>query len=249
MVGRRESGALRNEGLGTVGVLGARGGAGASVTAALLARAAARRGPTALVDLGPPPALAVLLGTERSPGLRWPDLAGARGHVDPDHLARSLPRWARCTVLSADPERSATPPPGVEGDVLTALGAAHPTVVIDLGRLVPRGAGQGTGTVPGGCDVLLLVVPRDVPAVAAARVVRSDLLALGPPVGIVVRGPAPGGLGTAEVAQAVGLPLLGALPASRSLASALDRGLGPQPGRRGSRAVDRLVASLDRWTP
>lgn len=242
-------------GLGVLAVLGARGGAGSSTTAALLARSLAHRGPTALVDLGPPPALAVLLGAEEAPGLRWPDLAGARGHVDPEHLSRSLTRWGRCTVLSGDPARPEVPDAEVRRDVLTALAAAHPTVLVDLGRAAPPSgpvepvpsSGRGTRPLPSACTAVLLVVPRDVLSVVAAQTVRPGLLALGRPVGLVVRGPAPGGLGAAEVARAVDLPLLGVVPASRSLPLALDRGLGPRAGRRATAAVERLADRVERW--
>ncbi|HEV7627347.1 MAG TPA: septum site-determining protein Ssd, partial [Streptomyces sp.] len=78
----------------TVGVLGGRGGAGASTLACALAVTAARNGQrTMLVDgdaLGG--GLDVLLGGERTEGLRWPAFAESRGRVGGGALAESLPR-------------------------------------------------------------------------------------------------------------------------------------------------------------
>jgi secretion/DNA translocation related CpaE-like protein len=231
-----------------IGVVGARGGAGATVVAALLAAALARRGPGALVELGAGPAIDAVLGTEHAEGARWPDLAGARGAVDPDDLTDCLPRWTGCAVLGHDPCRPGPPPP-VTVDVLHALRAAHAWTVVDLGRL--GSARDPVLDVPAEvvpiCDLLLLVVPRDVPSVVAARTGRAALRSLGPPVVAVVRGPAPGGLGVGEVATAVGLPLLGALPTCRSIAAAVDRGLGPLDGRRHRAAVERMARRLGRW--
>ncbi|HEY0216195.1 MAG TPA: pilus assembly protein FlpE [Cellulomonas sp.] len=240
----------RAAGAGVVGVVGARGGAGSTVTAAVLAAALARHGPTALVDLGPGPPLEVVLGTEAKPGARWPDLVGARGQVDADDLVRSLPRWSGCTLLSGDPTRPGPAPAAVLPDVLAALAAGHVSVVLDLGRDAVRDGAQserhGAEAVPvvDRCAVLLLVVPRDVPAVVGAQGLRAALLGGRGPVGLVVRGPAPGGLGVAEVARAVDLPLLGSLPGSRSVAARVDRGLGPALGRRGARRVESLADRL-----
>jgi secretion/DNA translocation related CpaE-like protein len=226
-----------------VGVLGARGGAGATLAASLLAAALARSRPVALVDLGPGPGIDLLLGTERQPGARWPDLAGARGTVDHDDLTASLPRWSGCAVLGPDPSRPG-PVPDVVAPVLHALRAAHPWTVLDLGRLAP--ARDPVVDVP--AEVVgSSVVPRDVPAVLAAGSARPALRALGPPLALLLRGPAPGGLGTAQAAAAVDLPLLGTLPASRTVAARIDRGYGPGGDRRLRSAAERVAARLRRW--
>ena len=59
-------------------------------------------------------------------------------------------------------------------------------------------------------------------ATMAARV--PDLTAVNPNVGLVVRGPAPGGLGPAEFATAVGLPLLTTMRPEPMLAERLEHG-------------------------
>lgn len=233
-------------GAGVVGVLGARGGAGATVLAAALARRLARRAPAVLVQTGPGPSVDTVLGVEAAPGLRWPDLAGARGAVDPGPLAAGLVRWGRCAVLAADDARPGAPAPGVLLDVLDALARAFPSVVLDLDRAALLGARPG-GEPAGAldvCDRVLLAVPRDVPGAAGARLLHLVLRDRVPRVGLVACGRAPGGLGATELAAAVGLPLVGALPHVRSLAAAVDHGAGPVLGRSAERAVARVLARL-----
>lgn len=278
-------------GAGVVGVVGARGGAGATVTAAALAAELARRGTAVLVDTGPGPSLDTVLGLEAHPGLRWPDLAGARGAVDPVLLAGNLMRWGRCGVLPTDDARPGPPPAAALADVLRALRAAYGSVVLDLDRAALLGAWAGApgerttagspaeggvaergpaGVSPGGppgglsggppgavpredargatllaaCRTVLVVVPRDVPAVAGARLLRDGLVGDGRRVGLVARGPAPGGLGVQEVAAAVGLPVVAALPWARGLGAAVDSGVGPALSPPAARAVARLARRL-----
>ncbi|WP_147795324.1 pilus assembly protein FlpE [Cellulomonas sp. Y8] len=235
-------------GAGVVGVVGARGGAGATVTAAALAAELARRGTAVLVDTGPGPSVDTVLGLEAHPGLRWPDLDGARGAVDPALLAGNLMRWGRCGVLPTDDGRPGPPPPGALGDVVRALAAAHGSVVLDLDRAAVLGAGEGPAvrgaTLLAACRTVLVVVPRDVPAVAGARLLRDGLVGAGRRVGLVARAPAPGGLGVEEVAAAVGLPVVASLPWARGLGAAVDSGVGPALPSAAARAVQRLARRL-----
>jgi hypothetical protein len=98
------------------------------------------------------------------------------------------------------------------------------------------------------CGVVLLVVPRDLRAVAGALALRPALVGAVEDVRLVVRGPAPGGLSALELAHVVDLPLGVSMAADRAVAAACERGGGPAgPGlRRGPllRAVARLVPEL-----
>ena len=76
-----------------VGVLGAAGGAGASVLSVALGLAVARRGASAVVVDADPgsPGLDLLLAAEDDRGARWGDLVGVSGQLDPETLRAALP--------------------------------------------------------------------------------------------------------------------------------------------------------------
>lgn len=232
-------------GRGVVGVVGARGGAGASTFAAALAHRLARRGSAALVDLDRTGGgVDVLLGLEGADGLRWPDLAGARGEVAGVELVALLPRWGGCTVLSAERARPGPPPAAAVDDVLGALASQVDHVVVDLDRADVTERSDVLAL----CGLVLVVVPRDLRAVAGALALRPALVEAVEDVRLVVRGPAPGGLSALELAHVVDLPLGVSMAADRAVAAACERGGGPAgPAlRRGPllRAVTRLAEDL-----
>lgn len=222
-------------------VVGARGGAGTTTVAGALARCLGGAAPTALVQLGGGPAIDAVLGTEDLPGLRWPDLADADGPVDPHQLAEGLRRWAGVSLLTGDDSRD-PPPPNVLPTILDALAGAHRHVVVDADRAALLHPTTGS-LLLARCRTVLMVVPRDVPAVTGARHL-ADRIGAGVETRLVVHGPGPGGLGPAEVAVALGLPLAATLPADRRLARAVDAGAGPQLGRRAARSLARLARDL-----
>ena len=165
-----------------IGVLGGRGGAGASTFAAALAARFARRTATVLVDLDRCGAgIDVLLGLEDCDGVRWPDLTSARGDVDGAQVLALLPRWGPCAVLSADRRRPSFPEPGVVADVLHALAGVCGVVVLDLER-----AGVVTGeSVAAACDTIVVLAPRDLRTVAGVLAMRERLTGHGALVGLV----------------------------------------------------------------
>lgn len=217
-----------------VGLVAARGGAGASTLAAALAAAAVRAGRrTVLVDGRHTGAgVDVLLGVEEEPGLRWADLSEARGEVDPDRLVDLLPQWSGARVLSTDRVRALARPDDVEPDVLRALVQVCDLVVLDLpaDRLALRGET---------CHALVVVARCDTLSVAGAQSIGTRLDGAGSPAtGIVCRGPAVGRLLPHDVASAAGLELWGELVTDRSLEAAVEAGAGPVvrlPPRRGDR--------------
>jgi len=221
-----------------VGVVGARGGAGASTLAAAVAARFARRTATALVDLDRSSAgVDVLLALEESDGVRWPDLTAARGDVDGAQVLALLPRWGPCAVLSADRYRPGLPDPGVLADVLHALAGVCGVVVLDLERV---GVVTGDSFAPV-CDAVVVVAPRDLRSVAGLLALRAPLVAHGAFVGLVTTGPSPGGLGHDELAQAIDLPVLARLGVDRRTAAATERGGVPLTG-----AVARAAAKVAR---
>jgi secretion/DNA translocation related CpaE-like protein len=219
-----------------IGVVGARGGAGASTLAALVAARGARRTAAALVDADPVAGgIDVLVGLEDAPGARWPDLAQARGEVDGRDVLALLPRWGRVAVLSADRSRAAGLDAAVAADVVRAVAAVVGLVVLDLGREAVLG-----GVAPlGSCDRVAVVAARDLRSVAGTLALRDALAGCGADLGLVVRGPAPGGLGVAELADAVDLPLLWSGRADRGVARAAEQGVvvGRGPAGRAAAAV------------
>ena len=233
-----------------VGVVGARGGAGASVLAASLAATFAAShdagvpgaGRAAGADLTAGGGLDVVLGIEDVLGLRWPDLHQARGDVDGIELRSVLPHWSGVAVVSGDRLRPSPTPPDVVEGVVRALADVHAAVLLDLDRVAVLD--DPPPTVLGLCRTVLLVVPLDLRAVAGAVALRGSLGTRVGDVRLVVRGPSPGGLGVSELEHVLGLPMAGTLPYRRRLDAALDAGAGPP--RRGAyaRAIGRLAQGL-----
>ncbi|MFE7116698.1 septum site-determining protein Ssd, partial [Streptomyces sp. NPDC057654] len=120
----------------TVGVIGGRGGAGASTLACALALTAAREGHRSmLIDADPlGGGLDVLLGGERTEGLRWPAFARSRGRVGGGALEESLPELHSLRVLSWDRGDATVVRPEAMCAVLAAARRRGGTVVVDLPR-------------------------------------------------------------------------------------------------------------------
>ncbi|TMZ32745.1 hypothetical protein EMG21_34530, partial [Klebsiella pneumoniae] len=148
-----------------VGVVGARGGAGATSLAAVLARACAKESlAVALVDLdGAGPGLDLTLGIEHEGGLRWADLDGAEGTVPDRALEEALPSWCGVHVLSADWRGG--PAGSLALGAVDALAVGHDVVVLDLPRVHAHWAMH--------CTVVLIVTTCDVVGAEAVRATRS----------------------------------------------------------------------------
>jgi hypothetical protein len=76
----------------------------------------------------------------------------------------------------------------------------------------------------GMCSTIVIVVPAQIRATAAASVLLARLDNLTPDLRLVVRGPAPSGLAADDISAALGLPLFGELRTESVVATALDRG-------------------------
>ncbi|MCI2421966.1 CpaE-like family protein [Saccharopolyspora sp. K220] len=238
-------------------VLGGCGGAGASVLATATAVAAARNGERSLlVDCDPlGGGVDLAVGAEAAEGLRWSGLAVNAGRLAANALHEALPTRrigsGSLAVLSCDrdgPSRGLTPEA-----VRAVLGAgrrAGDTVVCDLPRTLPEAAVAGLRE----ADLAVVVVPAEVRAcAAAARAVAGIREQVAGPIRLVVRGPAPGGLRTADVARAVGAEVLAVMRAQPRLSAVLDRGglATAGPARRGpvARAAREVLTELTRAEP
>ncbi|TWS30995.1 AAA family ATPase [Tsukamurella conjunctivitidis] len=210
-----------------VAVLGGHGGAGASVLAAAIAVTAPGRGITALaVDADPwGGGLDLLLGCADMPGLRWGDLALRGGHVPAEALVAALPgRAGAVAVLASGGASGGTRAPDipVEG-LLAVIDAGRRSVgvtVVDL----PRRDDPATAACLEVADVVVVVAAATVRGCAAARAVADGVSGRAGQVGLVVRGPSPGGLSARDVARAVGVPLLASMRPQSGLDVLLDGG-------------------------
>lgn len=222
-----------------VAVVGGAGGAGASTLAAGLALAASRRGiASALVDLDPVGGgLDLLLGAERTPGWRWPRLAGARGELS--DIRDVLPDAGGVTLVSTARTGGERAGPEAVTAVLRGLLRHHALVVLDAGR----GLGDGVRAQVRHAQETLVVVPADVRGVAATTQLLEALEPEGPRA--VVRRRPGSALSPVLVADAVGLGLAGVLPHDGAVARA--GATGDVPMRRRSawtRAVTGLLGTV-----
>lgn len=227
-------------------VLGACGGAGASVFAAGLAASAGGAGrSSALVDAdGWGGGADLIFGAEDIRGLRWPDLAAASGHVSSSSLREVLPVIDGVAVLSWGRAEPVAVSPGSMRTVLAAASGGHTLTVVDLPCPLD----------PAGCEALgmatvtLLVVPAQLRAVAAGRARLDRVRQAAGDVRLIVRRPPSGGVSVEQVVDALGVPLVASMRDERGLSGWLDQGLGPLRSRRGqlSRACAEVLAALQR---
>ncbi|MFD3507117.1 septum site-determining protein Ssd [Nocardia sp. NPDC058666] len=143
-------------------------------------------------------------------------------------------------------------------DSLTELSPAAVRAVIESGRDagdlvvcdVSCERGPAADAMLDAADLVVLIVPARLRSIAAAEVVSAYLGERNPNRGLVVRGPAPGGLRGAEVAELLGLPLLAAVRGQAGLASRLERG-GLSVRRRGPLrdAADAVLAMVGADAP
>ena len=232
-----------------VGVVGGRGGAGASTLAAGLAVTGMRQARrTMLVDADPlGGGVDLLFGGESATGLRWPDLVAATGRIDGHALHAELPTTGALAVLSWDRGELVDLAPGAMGSVLDAAVRICDLVVVDVGRQLDEACRVAVAA----SDLILLVVPAEVRAAAAAARVAGAIRGLATDVRLVVRGPSPGGLAASDVAASLALPLAGWLKPESDLAAALERGEAPAGRGVGplARLCERLLAELTVLAP
>ncbi|MGP3980513.1 septum site-determining protein Ssd [Streptomyces sp. KR80] len=215
----------------TLGVVGGRGGAGASTLACALAVTAARAGRRTILIDGDPlgGGLDVLLGGEGTGGLRWPAFAQSRGRVGSGALEEALPELHSLRVLSWDRGDAVVIPPEAMRSVLAAARRRGGVVVVDLPRRVDDAVAEALAQL----DLGLLVVPSELRAIAAAHRVTAAVGMLLKDLRAVVRGPCAPGLDAEEIARLLDLPLAGELPPEDGLVGALGSGAPPGSGVRG----------------
>ena len=204
-----------------IATIGGSGGAGASVFAVALAQTA---GDSLLVDLdGWGAGLDLLLGNEKTAGLRWADLALHGGRLTWGAVREALPRHAGVSVLCGRPTgplRSTDIPAEAVHSIVDAGRRGGVAVVCDL----PRNRSEATEAALRSADLVVVVSPCTVRACAATSSIGPTLRAINPHLGLVIRGPAPGGLRAAEFARIAGLPLIASMRVEPGLDGQLDHG-------------------------
>ncbi len=200
-----------------IAVASGRGGGGASVFAAALALTAET---SLLVDLDPYAAgIDLLLGAESTPGLRWPDIDTGGGRLSWPAVRDALPARRGVRILSGTRQFHDLGPSALLA-VLDAAQRAGVPAVCDM----PRQVGPAATAAVERADLVCVMTPCDVRGIAGAAVLIGALRPLNPNLGLVVRGPAPGGLLPADAATVTGAPVLAAMRADPAIAAEIERG-------------------------
>jgi secretion/DNA translocation related CpaE-like protein len=228
-----------------LGVVGGCGGAGASVFATALAAVAAREGQrTLLIDADPlGGGIDLLVGVDDVAGLRWPDLATARGRLPSTSLHDSLPRTGSLAVLGWGRGDPVDLPAVAVAAVLDAAVRGHDLVVLDLPRSLDAATQAGLRRV----DELLVVLPARLRAVVAASQVVTAFGGRGATTSVVVRG-GEDRWSARQVADTLGLPLAARLRDDARLDADVAEGL--LPGQRARshlrRAAEQCLGARER---
>ncbi len=233
----------------TVSVVGGSGGVGASTLAVALGLAGAGRGLAAVVlDADPSGAgVDLVLGSERAVGLRWPDLAAVDGRLAGESLSDVLPRRNGVATIAWPGDAPPVQAPAAAGAVWSAATRAFDLVVADVPRpasAVAESVDEGwVGSVLSGSLLTVVVVGDDLSGVGAARrVVPRVAERCGSVVAVVAA--RRGGLGSATVEQAVGVPVIARTRFDRRLRAAIDHGRGPGRSRSLRRASLQVLDTL-----
>jgi hypothetical protein len=215
-----------------MGVIGASGGLGASTLAVALAVGAGPHvGATVAVDGAPEGgALDVTACLEHLPGVRWTDLAAARGGLDGAALLRVLPAEGTTRILAGT---HSGPAEDVVRAAVTGLARMCGVVVLDLGRSL---------WLANHCTELVLVAGTSARQLADATTTAEAIHELGCPAGLVVRTGRGDPVSPEEVAVHLDLPLTGTLRDDSRVVTDADRAR--MPGSRSSGGLAALVAAL-----
>ena len=221
-----------------IGVVGGSGGVGASVLTAAIGIRAARAGlrPVCLDGDRLGGGLDVTLGLEQDRGVRWPDLAGARGRIDGPELLRRLPSVDGAGVLSFDRSRDVSLAAEIVREVLLALSVAADVVVIDL----PRPDHEIFAALAPSVDAMVLLAGSRICDLAGASAIAEHLIQACPDVWLCLRTSGKGSHFADTVAGALDLPLLTLVREEPSLAADMLHGIPP-----GSSAKGPLAAAAD----
>jgi len=218
-----------------IGVIGGSGGVGASSLAAAVAMRGAHGGLRTICLDGNRfgGGLDVTFGIEQEQGVRWPDLAGARGRVEGGDLLRQLPAVDGVAVLSFDRGRDVRLSVEVVSEVTQSLGRAVDLVVVDL----PLPDHEMFGGLLPSLDETVLLAGSGICDLAAASTMSAHLIRECPDVWLALRSRGQGGNFAETVAVALDLPLLAIVREEASLPADLLHGIPPGSSHKGALAA------------
>jgi secretion/DNA translocation related CpaE-like protein len=223
----------------TVGITGARGGAGATTLAAALATTAARQGISSLlIDADPlSGGIDLVLGCEDVDGLHWPQVASTHGRVSSTALRAALPKVGDLAVLSWDRGADLSVDSTTMSSILSAGRRGSELIVVDL----PRYVDDPIRAALMACDVIVVITTADVRGAAAASRLLGVLRPQCPDVRLVVRHRGGFDLGGEALSEALQVTLLETIPTKRAVERSIDEGFGPpRTGQLQGRCVDIL---------
>lgn len=208
----------------TAGIVAARGGGGASTVTAALGLTAARRGvPTLLIDADAMGGgIDLVVGCEDLAGLRWSEVAATSGRVSSSALRSALPTVDELSVLSWDRGKDVRLDAATMRSMLSAGQRGSRLVLVDLPRRFDDGAAEAAAC----CDVVAVVCPTDVLAIAGAARLSPGLREVVADVRLVVRRGGRPATSPETVSDLLSLPLLGSVPTTSRIARSIDAGLG-----------------------
>ena len=180
------------------------------------------------------------LGIEQERGVRWPDLAGARGRIDGAELLRQLPTVDGVAVLSFDRARDVQPTAEIVHEVLHSLSCAADLVVVDL----PRPDHEVFCALAPSVDAMVLLAGAGICDLAGASAIAEHLIRACPDVWLCLRTSGRGSHFAETVAAALDLPLLAIVREEPSLAADVLHGIPPGTSDKGAlaAAADTVLA-------
>lgn len=195
-----------------IAISGAVGGCGVSTFSAAVARTAAADGRyqcISLLDLvDSSGGLDLLMGLEDTPGIRWPDLSLGEGHIDYEALDQAIPHTSYDHIGVLSQARTSVAGAGCLKDPVPTISrvihSIHEAATSVLGVMdCPAIFGQADHAlaqlISEEAALVVLVVPAEIRAVAAAAGRSAELKSAGVTPLIVLRHRSWSGLGAKEV--------------------------------------------------
>ncbi|ANE05226.1 septum site-determining protein Ssd [Corynebacterium crudilactis] len=229
-----------------IGVVGAVGGTGASTLAAALAKRRAVSATTVLIDGVPSSGgIDLLLGVEDAPGARWPDVGVRRGTVQAADVLKALPSTPDSVVVLSTARSTILDPFVLSSQDVSAAIDCFVEADQPIDAIVDLHAEQLDEDLVGRLTHLVLVIPAEVRAVAAARALYLELQQFHVPITCVLRHRGWSGLDVSEVEEILGVEITAEIGSIHKLAKSVEmHGLSGSLPRVLSTACDAVLGEV-----